>query len=397
MSKIKTKAIFYAYSNNALDHLAPYIFLCNQKKMHCEVIYGEDFVKFKVRPKENITKILADCKISTYDISKNEKNSFLQFIFSFLCQISRIIEKKSFIPNLFKNKMNGLINRVYSSIDVAELGKNTADKVLKDTDRAFVFTDNWNVNKEMQGSFLTQIKGKAKIITTGHAVWHWHHTSNQNPNYCEDIAIVTNQWEFEDKKYVKHKEITGSLRFSKQWLKILDQYNDKQKQDNLHTKKVLVLTHTEKHTNDWNRMFKMLSELAKRKDISLRILPHIRGMINMKPPEDLKNAWDKNSTLDIAVKSSDIVIFWESSGIFEAVLRNKKILFLSFLSVRDGDYIWQKSAPKNIIINNEKELSDALNTYDKDKLVNNSCFENIIWPKGDPWTNVSNFVDDLLK
>ena len=43
MSTIKTKAIFYAYSNNALDHLAPYAVMCNQKKINSIVIYGEDF------------------------------------------------------------------------------------------------------------------------------------------------------------------------------------------------------------------------------------------------------------------------------------------------------------------------------------------------------------------
>ena len=35
-------------------------------------------------------------------------------------------------------------------------------------------------------------------------------------------------------------------------------------------------------------------------------------------------------SLDAAIKESDIVIFWESSGIFEAVVRNKKIFFLTF-------------------------------------------------------------------
>ena len=33
MTNNKTKAIFYAYSNNALDHLAPYAYICYQKKI----------------------------------------------------------------------------------------------------------------------------------------------------------------------------------------------------------------------------------------------------------------------------------------------------------------------------------------------------------------------------
>ena len=63
------------------------------------------------------------------------------------------------------------------------------------------------------------------------------------------------------------------------------------------------------------------------------------------------------------LKSLNIVIFWESSGIFEAVLRNKKIFFLSFLRVRN--YLWEKKAPSNIVMKDEKELSNALDNYDK--------------------------------
>ena len=144
-------------------------------------------------------------------------------------------------------------------------------------------------------------------------------------------------------------------------------------------------------------MFGLLIKLAQRDDINLCILPHVRGMSNMKPPKELKNSWDNKSTLDVAIKNSDIVIFWESSGIFEGVVRNKKIFFLSFLSVNNEKYIWKKNASNEIVMNNEKDLLNALNSFDKDKDIDNQCFEEIIWPKGDPWLNVSNFLDKMLK
>ena len=50
----KIKAIFYAYSSNALDHLAPYAVMCRHKNIPCELIYGEDFIKFKLTPRNNI-------------------------------------------------------------------------------------------------------------------------------------------------------------------------------------------------------------------------------------------------------------------------------------------------------------------------------------------------------
>ena len=162
-------------------------------------------------------------------------------------------------------------------------------------------------------------------------------------------------------------------------------------------KNVLILGHTPTHTSDWNRMFGLFIKLAERKDINLSILPHTRGMSSMEPPKELKDVWDKTSTLDVAVKNSDIVMFWVSSGIFEAVLRKRKVFYLSFLSKIDGEFIWQKNAPSNIIIKNEMELFKALDNYNENEVIDNLCFEKIIWPEGsDPWVNVSNFLDNTL-
>ena len=57
----------------------------------------------------------------------------------------------------------------------------------------------------------------------------------------------------------------------------------------------------------------------------------------------------------------------------------------------------EKNASNEIVMNNEKDLLNALNSFDKDKDIDNQCFEEIIWPKGDPWLNVSNFLDKMLK
>ena len=309
-----------------------------------------------------------------------------------------MIEEYQYIPNYFKNKIKGLCNRIYEHLDTESLGKNIAIKLLKNTERTFVFIDIWNTKKKIQNSFLSHIKDKGAIISTNHTPYHFHQTKVAHTfSSLEDIALVGNHWEEAFKSSIKQKEIIGSLRFSKKWLKILDQYSVKQNNARDNKTKVVIITHTEKHTSDWKRMFELLKKLAKRDDINLCILPHVRGMTNLEPPKELKNVWDSKTTLDVAVKDSDIVIFWESSGIFEAVLRNKKIFFLSFLSVNNDKYIWKKKAPSNIIINSETELLDALDNYNKNEFINNDCFEEIIWPKGDPWLNASNFLDKTIK
>ena len=122
-------------------------------------------------------------------------------------------------------------------------------------------------------------------------------------------------------------------------------------------------------------------------------------MSNLQPPKELKEVWDRKTSLDASIKKSDIVIFWVSSGFFEAVVRNKKILYLSFLSNLDDKFIWRKNAPSNIIIKNEVELNNAIDNYKKDNKnqIENSCFEELIWPKGDPWENASNFLNSIFK
>lgn len=400
MSTIKTKAIFYAYSNNALDHLAPYAILCKQKKVDCEVIYGDDFIKHKVKPKEEIVKIFKNENIDTFDVSSFDLKGFLNLVYSFLWSFTKTVEKNSLVPFFLIMKLKGLCERVYKYLDGDLIGKHLASKLSKDCNKFFVFTDNWNTNKKIQNSFLKYCKNKGKIISTRHDVYHFRKPKqNIDESICEDIAILGNKWDAEDKNHIKSRELIGNLRFSKKWLEILDKYIlDNFSKDNK-KKNVLIISHNRNYTSDWKRMLELFNQLIKRKDINLKILPHIRGMSNLQPPKELKKAWDKTTPLNVSIKNSDIVIFWVSSAFFEAVVRNKKILYLPFLSTLDDKFIWKKNAPSNIIIKNELELNNEIDNYKKENKneLENSCFEELIWPNGDPWQNASDFLNNILK
>ena len=113
MASIKTKAIFYAYSNNALDHLAPYTILCHQKKMDCVVIFGEDYLRYKVYPKNNIIKIFEDQNINIHNIPRLKKGTYSNN-FLLLMVFGKHNGKKKYIPNYLKSKVKGLCNRVIS-------------------------------------------------------------------------------------------------------------------------------------------------------------------------------------------------------------------------------------------------------------------------------------------
>ena len=228
MSNIKTNVIFYAYSNNALDQLAPYAVLCKERKMSCTVIYGEDFVKQKVRPRNNIIQIFKDYNISTYNITSIGKKGFIQSIFSYIWCLANIIENYQFIPNFFKSKIKGLTFRIFQILNGELIGKNAAIKLLENKEKVIVFTDNWTIKKKFQNSFLSYVKGKATIISTNQVPYHFHNPAWLKPDDWgkEDIALVANHWEADDKTFIDRKIIIGNLRYSKKWLSLLDQYNN---------------------------------------------------------------------------------------------------------------------------------------------------------------------------
>lgn len=394
-NKNKT-AIFYAYSNNALDHLAPYVFLCHKKKIRCVVVYGEDFTSRKVFPNSKIVNIFNKIKIDSYNIPFSEKKGFIKTIFYYIWLWIGLIEYKKYFPNYLKIKLKGLCSRLYNRLDGNLIGRNIATNLLKDNNKFFVFTDNCNP-KKFKKSFLFKIKKHAKIITTGHSVFQQKRKSKKGL-FIEDFALLMNYGEGHSKNYLKNKKIIGSLRFSKNWIKILDRHSLNNKNFKNKKKNIIVLMSPPHLTKDWKQMLNTLAKLISIKEINVIILPHIRGMYNLKPPVELKNNWYKNLTLDTAIKNSDIVISWGSTGIFEGVVRGKKILYLSFLDLdlNKKNYLWINKVSKNIIMKNEYELFDVVNNYRVGNKIDNDGYKKIIWPNNDPWIKASNFLDKTI-
>ena len=387
-------AIFYAYSNNALDHLAPYVFLCHKKNIHCVVVYGEDFASRKVFPNSKIDYILRSNKIDIYNIPFFEKKGFIKTIFYYVWLWTGLIKHKEYIPNYLKDKFRGLCMRLYNSLDGKLIGRNIAKNLSKDTGKIYVFTDNCS-GKDIKKNFLFEMKEHAKIITTGHGVWQQNKILEKGL-FIEDIALLTNKWEAKSKDYLKNIEVIGSLRFSKNWIKVLDDHSLNEKSIIDKKKNVTVLMSPKHMTKDWKQMFNVLIKLISIKEVNVILLPHVRGMASSKPPEEFKNNWYKNLTLDTAIKNSDIIIFWGSTAIFEAVVRRKEILYLSFLDINENDYFWIDDISKKTLIKNENELFEAINNYNANDIPDYDNFKKIIWPNDDPWLNASNFLNKII-
>ena len=70
-----------------------------------------------------------------------------------------------------------------------------------------------------------------------------------------EMEAVTRRWEADAKSFLENKEVTGTLRYSKKWLTVLDKYTENKIPDKNQKIKVLILGHTPTHTSDWKRMF----------------------------------------------------------------------------------------------------------------------------------------------
>ena len=74
----------------------------------------------------------------------------------------------------------------------------------------------------------------------------------------------------------------------------------------------------------------------------------------------------------------------------------KKIIFLSFVAPKDIKFLWEDKLPASNIANNEEDLFEAVKNFTNNNDVNNDCFKKVIWPEGDPWKNVSDFLDNII-
>lgn len=401
MTSKKIKAIFYAYSSNALDNLLPYAVLCRKKKIPCTFILGQDFLTHKVSVKKNFIKIFSDYNIKTYcsEIVSFKKKGFLQFIFIKTWKFTNTLADIKFVPRFIKKYLEILSRELLKIMDNELIGKNMALKFLDDNEETLIFIDTWK-RMEILNGFLSEAKGRASIIAVGHGpphfTWKEKQIIKQYPSsLSEDIFLASNRIHFDD-KLEGYRIVTGNLRYSQKWSSILNEYNEQKNFNNTSKKKILILGTQKEHTGDWEAMLRVLEKLKMKKDISLRFMPHIRGMSSIKPPKILKDIWDPKISLFDAVQNSDIVLFWRSSAFFQAVLMNKRVLFLSFVAPKNINFMWQENASSRIIINNEKQLFEALENYSKNDYEDYNCFNEVICPEGDPWKNVSNFLDNFL-
>ena len=132
--------------------------------------------------------------------------------------------------------------------------------------------------------------------------------------------------------------ILGSLRYSKEWLKIRDGFLPAPSDDGKTSGrlKILVLPSHPKNNSFWDEYLRTLSFLDQFKNYDVTVRPHTRyGHGHKGLPSRFVLSNEQTSLL---IANTDVVLFWSTSVALEGFQREKKMVCLDYLNGNPSIY-----------------------------------------------------------
>ena len=169
-------------------------------------------------------------------------------------------------------------------------------------------------------------------------------------------------------------EIIGSSRFSKNWINVIDKIYDGKKYFNNELPTISFFIGHWKYYLDKNKTLILIEKIINLKNFNIFINLHTRGTSEL-PIEFLKKLDDKNIIINNGkiyasetIKESDIIIGVGTSVILEAITRNKKILYLSYLQSIKTVFSFLND---HSFVNSDLECIEKLKDYKNNTFKNN--------------------------
>lgn len=335
---------FFIRAYNDLDCRIPTIlFLANKKKIKVNVFfYPTENGFYNSDNYENISLLKNNNKILVQKF-----DDFLNNNFFFVCFIKLSYFLKSFFHKIIFFKKNKIFSRIlakfdsfilsYIDFDIVKLEEITRENIL-------IFDD---IILDKSRSKLLNIFEKKKIYKKILAIHTGQDTYiNLNRDFKNDFVFKKkneflvdkflvpslNDKKVYEERNVKNKIYTlGNTRFQEDWVNYLNDKsgNIKLKKSNKY-KLVLMLSKIE-YGIKTESLIETIKFLSKFKDITLIIKPHTRGMdlkhfINLNEYKNVINGEQYDSST--LIKWSSHVLFTGSSIIFQAMILQKKCIFL---------------------------------------------------------------------
>lgn len=164
----------------------------------------------------------------------------------------------------------------------------------------------------------------------------------------------------------------GNTRFDKNWI-LFESKNIKDyryRKNEKHSTKILFVMSKLEYGQNVEEVQNFINEVSSNPKIALCLKPHTRGM-------DISNLDIKKSsnlTIEYSVETSDlidwadIVVFTGSSIIFEALIKQKKVIFLQCLQKYQTIF---DTFPSNMIITKSDNILLKINNLIKDNTISN--------------------------
>lgn len=326
--------LFIIHSFPDLDNLAPIInFLSKKKSVLILSVYPiHDFKKYKIlsfliRQKVNYKTIL--------DLSFKHK-IFGFFLKIFLSLPDLLLDKLNFVWNYFyynsflfnEDLINNLNkDRKLTSINIDDALPNKYKIVLT------TYSKKNEIPLYLYKSGVDMRREKNQITNSKNEFVY------NDYGYCSKIIIQDNHHIVgEEHKTYREKVVKSCHRYSYQWINYSENAYDIKfdSAENLYDEKKklrIVIFTTNSTKNKWDDIYKNIKNLNY---VEVKIVKKPRG--KLKPLHLHKNSNIEHSSSEL-INWSDIVISHSTSLLVEAVIKNKKILFMEYLSSKKEDLI----------------------------------------------------------
>ena len=174
---------------------------------------------------------------------------------------------------------------------------------------------------------------------------------DQLKHLCKDRALYC--------KALDKIKCLGSLRYSKYWLGKKELFETPYPWGNNKRKVLIFPTKPEKNTH-WEEFIIALKMMNKSNNVSYIVKP-FHGM-NDQIPAHMDNIMvtDRHSSSSL-IQSADVVMFWATSVVFEALERKKPCIYLSYLHSNHTMFDLHDAAWK---IQNRDQLNECLDKLD---------------------------------
>ena len=190
---------------------------------------------------------------------------------------------------------------------------------------------------------------------------------------CDKIIIQDNHHSYgQNNEIYKKKVIKSCHRYSEQWLKFSEKAYDIKFEDykdyKYQNRKLRIVIFTKNSVkNEWQLIYKLIKNLS---NVDVKLIDKPRGILKPLHIQDNSNI---NITSSELINWCDIVISHSSSVLIEAVIKNKKIFFLEYLSLENQDLVvndydfFEKMSSHNHLISSIKNFQKTLNHNFKNK------------------------------